>query len=276
MDLIPNYKMTQVEAWTLSVQQQLRSDLIFEINYSGTAAHHLPIYQNANRFAGDLIVNNNNPQFLNPSFGAIEYGTSNGNSVGHVGSAVLTRRMSHGFSAARHLFLCQSVGCVQHRAIHLRWRDHRPTPTSFNRTISARSGGGRTSISASSSRPTASGLSRTHFDSLALRNILGGWQVGGVWILQTGLPFTVTTSAGVFILVRVRRTAPETYIGNTGGDYNADGTNYDVPNVPSFGRHLSGKKKKDFLDGVFGPPAPLRPSSPPCPGGRRQPGAQHL
>ncbi len=53
----PNYKMTQVEAWTLSLQQQLKNDLIAEINYSGTEAHHLPIYQNANRFAGDLIVN---------------------------------------------------------------------------------------------------------------------------------------------------------------------------------------------------------------------------
>jgi len=63
--------MTQVEAWTLSIQQQVNSNLIFEINYSGTAAHHLPIYQNANRFAGDLIVNKGSPQFLNPSFGAI-------------------------------------------------------------------------------------------------------------------------------------------------------------------------------------------------------------
>jgi hypothetical protein len=40
-------------------------------------------------------------------------------------------------------------------------------------------------------------------------------------------------------------------IGNTGGDYNADGNNYDVPNVPAFGRHLAGKKKKDYLNGLF-------------------------
>ena len=32
-------------------------------------------------------------------------------------------------------------------------------------------------------------------------------------------------------------------IGNKGGDYNADGMNYDVPNVPSFGRHLRQNKK---------------------------------
>ena len=37
----PNYKLSQVEAWTLSVQQQLNRSTIMELNYSGTAAHHL-------------------------------------------------------------------------------------------------------------------------------------------------------------------------------------------------------------------------------------------
>ena len=49
--------------------------------------------------------------------------------------------------------------------------------------------------------------------------------------------------------------AGSTIIGNSGGDYNADGDNIDMPDVPAFGRHLSGKNKKDFLTGVFGPPA---------------------
>ena len=37
-------------------------------------------------------------------------------------------------------------------------------------------------------------------------------------------------------------------------DYNADGTNYDVPNAPTFGRHLSGQSKSAFLNGIFGSP----------------------
>jgi hypothetical protein len=72
-----------------------------------------------------------------------------------------------------------------------------------------------------------------------------------VWLTQTGLPFTVTTSAPFHPVFD----GSGNVIGNTGGDYNADGTNYDVPNVPSFGSHLSGKNKKDFLNGVFGPPS---------------------
>jgi hypothetical protein len=40
-------------------------------------------------------------------------------------------------------------------------------------------------------------------------------------------------------------------VGNTGGNYNADGDSLGVPMTPSFGSHLSGKKKADFLAGVF-------------------------
>ena len=83
-----------------------------EINYSGTAAHHLPIYQNANRFAGDLIVNKGDPQFLNPSFAAIEYGTSNGNSLAHVGSAAAYAAHVPWIGDARHLLLWQGTRCV--------------------------------------------------------------------------------------------------------------------------------------------------------------------
>jgi len=42
-----------------------------------------------------------------------------------------------------------------------------------------------------------------------------------------------------------------TIVGDAGGDYNADGTNYDVPNVPTFGRHLGGQSKSQFLNGIF-------------------------
>jgi hypothetical protein len=80
--------------------------------------------------------------------------------------------------------------------------------------------------------------------------------------LHTGLPFTVVTTAPFSPICSGNATpvnggcpAGSTIVGNSGGDYNADGDTMDIPNVPSFGRHLSGKYKKDFLNGVFGPPA---------------------
>ncbi len=239
--------MTQVEAWTVSVQQQLRSDLIAEINYSGTEAHHLPIYQNANRFAGDLIVNKGVPQFLNPSFGAVEYGTSNGNSVGHVVSALVSRRMSHGL-AMRGIYSIGKALDVYSTAQSLDGGTPFAT-TTIIQPDSFKAQRGRADFDIHQ-QFSADGIwiIPANYNSLVLKNILGGWQVGGIWLTQTGLPFTVSTSKAFEPVFD----SSGNVVGNTGGDFNADGNNYDVPNVPSFGRHLSGRNKKQFLTGIFG------------------------
>ena len=68
----------------MSWQQQLPMNLVFEANYSASAAHHLPIYnQDINRFNGDLIQNLGSFTRLNQNFGGINYATSNGNSIGN-------------------------------------------------------------------------------------------------------------------------------------------------------------------------------------------------
>lgn len=66
-------------------------------------------------------------------------------------------------------------------------------------------------------------------------------------VLQTGLPFTVYTSAPFAPVLN----SSGQVIGNSGGDYNADGFNYDVPNTPAFGNHLSGQSKSNFLNGLI-------------------------
>ena len=243
---VPDYKMTQVEAWTLSLQQQLTSSLVMEMNYSGTEAHHLPIYQNANRFAGDLIVNKGNPQFLNPSFGAIEYGTSNGNSIGNIGSALVTYRSSHGlmlrgtYSFAKALDVYSTAQSLDAGSI--------TTVTNIIQPDNFGAQRGRADFDIHQ-QFSADGVWTVpnHYGNAIERNILGNWQFGGVWIMQTGLPFTVFTSAPFAPVFD----ANGNVVGNTGGDYNADGNNYDVPGTPLFGNHLSGQGKRKFLDGLF-------------------------
>jgi hypothetical protein len=246
----PNYKMTQAEAWTLSLQQQLPYNLIVELNYSGTEAHHLPIYQDTNRFAGDLIVNKGNPQYLNPSFGDIEYGTSNGNSSGNFGSVIVTRRLSRGLSL-RGIYTYGKALDVYSTAQSIAG-GQTPTNTNIIQPDNFKAQRGRSDYDIHQ-QFSADGIwvIPANYDSAVLKNILGGWQLGGVWLLQTGLPFTVYTSAPFRPVFDLNGDV----IGNTGGDYNADGYNYDVPNVPSFGRHLSGRNKDEFLHGIFGPPS---------------------
>ncbi len=261
----PNYKFTQVDDWSLSLQQQLRSDLIFELNYSGTAAHHLPIYnQDINRFAGDLIQNKNSLNRLNPNFGDITYATSDGNSIGNFLSAVLTRRTSHGFGLRGIYTWGKALDVVSNSGSEGGLSGVIPNEASAiiqNGNYSAQRGRSDFDIRQQLS-VDGTWTVPNHYGNHLETAVLGGWQFAGVWILQTGLPFTVYNGAafspvcahnpGASCYDATNTFIPGSVItGDSGGDYNADGSNYDVPNVPTFGKHLSGQPHKKFLTGVF-------------------------
>jgi len=242
----PNYKLTQVLDWTLSVQQELKNNLIVEVNYSASAAHHLPIYQDINRFNGDEVINNGVLTRLNPNFGSVNYGTSNGNSIGNYGSVTVTRRIDHGLGL-RGIYTIGKALDVYSNAQSL---DSGSITTTTNIIQSQDFGAQRGRADFDIHQQLAmdgTWLVPGRYGNALERNVLGGWQFGSVWILQTGLPFTVYTSAAFNPVFN----SGGQIIGNTGGDYNADGSNYDVPNVPSFGAHLSGKHKSDYLHGLF-------------------------
>jgi len=260
----PNTKMTQVIEWSLSLQHQLRENLIVEANYSASAAHHLESYDpDINRFAGDKIVNNGQQMRLSPYFGGIAYAFTNGNSIGHYGSLMATRTYKHGF-ALRGIYTFAKTLDTMSNAQSLTegtfatnsYNDNVIETQNFNFQR------GRSDFDIHQ-QFTADGTWDVpkNYHSALLRNVLGGWQFGAKFIGQTGIPFTVYTSApfvpicsGGATLVNGGCPSGSTIVGDAGGDYNADGTNYDVPNVPSFGRHLSGRSKSQFLNGIFGSP----------------------
>ncbi len=252
----PDYNFTQVEEWTLSVERQLPRNLILELNYSGSAAHFLPVYNtDANGFAGDLIINKGKFTGLNPYLGTLTYASSSGNSNGNFGSAMLTLSPTSGLSlrgiytVGRALDTISNSGSLDGGSV---------TAVSSqiqNGDLEAQYGRADFDIH---QQFAADGTWTvpSSYSSPWERHILGGWQLGGLWLLQTGLPFTVYTSAP---FDPVFNSAGQV-IGNTGGDYNADGNNYDVPDTPSFGNHLSGQSYHKFLTGLF--PASAFPAPP--------------
>ena len=256
----PNMKMQQVEAWSLSVQQQLKSNLIVELNYSGTEAHHLLVFNSdINRFAGDLIQNNGQQKRLNPNFATTQFASSNGNSFGNYGSAQVVRTFTHGLSLRGVYTYGKGLDEISNASSI---SSQGPAGTNVIQSNNLKAQRGRADFDIRQ-QFSADGTwdVPNNYSSQALRYILGGWEFGGKWIGYTGLPFTVNTSQGFTpicsggaAVVNGGCPAGSTITGDAGGDFNADGTNYDVPNAPSFGRHLSGQSKKQFLTGVFGDP----------------------
>jgi len=81
-----------------------------------------------------------------------------------------------------------------------------------------------------------------------VRRVAGGWEVATTVILQSGRPFTVYTTAPFQPIVDSTGTVIGLQPGS--GDYNADGYNYDVPNMPS-GSFAGGHSRQDYLRGLF-------------------------
>jgi len=250
----PNYKLTSVTDWTLSLQQELPYNLAFELNYSGSTARHLPVYnQDLNRFAGDLIVNKGNLTRLNPNFNTIQYATSDANSFGSYGTAQLQRRFTHGvafrgiYTWGKALDVISTSGSLDSGAVTQNSNGgNQSGPIYVNGDYAAQRGRADFDIRQQFSADGTWTVPNS-YDALWKRAVLGGWQFGGVWLMQTGLPFTVYTSAPFSPVFN----AAGQVIGNAGGDYNADGSDYDVPNIPTFGSHLPGQGRKAFLNGLF-------------------------
>ena len=256
----PQYKMTQVLTWTLSWQQQLQRDLIVQANYSASAAHHLPIYnQDINRVAGDLVAHNGAFDRLNQNFGGMNYATSDGNSIGNYFSAMVTRLPSHGLAMSGIYTFGKAMDELSTSASLPGGNitsGNQNGPIIENGNLRFQRGRSDYDIRQEFTA-TGSWTVPSHYQNALENNILGGWEIGGAWIIDTGLPAWVTTNQSFSPVCSTGTPtggicpAGTTVVGNAGGNYNADGNSLGVPMTPSFGSHLSGKKKADFLTGVF-------------------------
>ncbi len=221
----------QVEVWSLSIQRQIRRNLLFEIDYFGSAGHHLSNLTDVNRYAGDLVANGGQQNRLNQSFGPIEYLRTDGNSIANLGSAMFTKRISHGYNV---------------RAIYT-WSKVLDSPSSSDDTgIGASNLVDAQNYKLMRGRADFDVRSRFTLDGVwTLPNpwkdgwkaaTIGGWGLGTIAILQSGTPFSVYST--------------NSYASGL-GDFNADGVNYDYPDTPSFGNHVSSPSKSKFLNGLF-------------------------
>jgi hypothetical protein len=66
-----------------------------------------------------------------------------------------------------------------------------------------------------------------------LHYVTDGWKPSAITILQSGQPFTVLNTAAYSA-----STVAGAGVTTSAGDYNADGTNSDLPNIPTYGYNI--------------------------------------
>jgi hypothetical protein len=246
--------------WFFGIQVSPAHDTVIEADYMGSVGRHLYNVIDRNRFAGDLILNQNTLHRFNPYFTSVNYADNSGSSSYNGLTLSLRKIFSQGvtFQAA------YTFG----RAIDFINAQGAGSGSVYAPVIDAYDVNRQRGLSDNDVRHKLAFNFVVNLPSLRqspwlVRNTIGGWELSSLAVLQTGLPYTVHTTA-VFQPVWNDPSCATTVtpacqvVGNTGGDYNADGFNYDVPNTPSFG---GGKtySRSQFLTGTFQPsdfPAP--------------------
>ena len=230
----------RTHVWMLALQKDLGRNLIFEADYNGTHSDHLYVQTDVNRYPGDLIQHAGVQTRLNPNFGEIDFGRTIGIADGQYATLMISKQMSHNW---------------QMRAIYTFGKATDDLSSNDNGT------GNSESVINSLNVPAQHGLAdfdvarRFALDSvwavpMPFRNgiaktVLGGWQVSGIMVLQSGTPFTVYTSAPFAPIIT---NGVVTGLKPGSGDFNADGYNYDVPNAPAAGAVQTGNRS-DFTKG---------------------------
>ena len=230
--------------YSFSVERRLPGQLVASVGYSGSQSFDQLTGcgtaqgcegTDVNRFAGDLIVNENVLTRLNPSFGSIQYTTNGVETTYNALVTSLERRFSSRgvFTAAyTHSSGWWNGGRYpDQNSISQYWQ-----PMIFN-------------------APNRFSLSGSYFvgtpkiSSRPVAYLARGWQLSSTTILQSGYPFSVYTGAPFQPIQDDSGTVIGLQPGS--GDFNADGYNYDFPNAPSFGYNVSSRNRQSYLNGLF-------------------------
>lgn len=225
----PNFQIPYDLNWFQGVQYQATTNWLFEVDYLGSAAHHLAWINNINRFPGDLLANG---QFhgYNQSFYNISYLQSQANSSFNALSLQANHRMSNHVSLSAVYTWSKTIDDAStdgNDPVDIQNRRLERALSNFDHAQKFTAYGTWT-------LPELQGSNRF------LQGVAGGWQVTPLLVLQSGAPFNIFCGSSF-----------DFQNPSQGCDWNADGTNNDRPNAPSFGLRIAGPNNSKFINGVF-------------------------
>jgi hypothetical protein len=248
----PNLQSPRADIWAFTLERKISARYVASVGYSGSHTYNLVGNNNMsgivsygvdiNAYAGDLIDHNSLvPTRLNPSFGQIVY--SDNNRYGNYEALIFNfrGRFARGFFNASYTRSSSKDDAGQYPTALNPSQYYGPSPwdvpnrfsLTFNYSLRGLNGG--------------RGL---------VGHVTGGWGLSGNSIYQTGYPFTVVNTASFLPL----KNGSGQFIGYApgSGDYNADGDNFDYPDVSSY---KQGTSRSAFLNGIFSPGQFTAPST---------------
>ena len=241
--IVSNLDQPRTHVFMLSLQRDIGHGLIAEADYNGSHSSNLYVQTDVNRFPGDLILNQGTQTRLNPNFGAIIFGRTIGIADGHYGTLMLSKRLSHSW---------------QLRGIYTFGKATDDTSSNDNGTDNGEAVINPLNVAFQHGRSDYSVSKRFTIDSVVevpsgffknsfAKSVLGGWRMSNILVLQSGIPFSVFTSAPFNPILDAGGNVVGLQPGS--GDFNADGYGFDLPNAPAAGTVHTGNRS-NFLNGI--------------------------
>jgi hypothetical protein len=224
-----NMKAPLATNYVIGLEHQLPWNLVAGANYSGSLSYDALNGTNVNRFNGALLPSNTGPTVLNTSYGSINY-VNNANRATY-NAMILSLR---GRAGARGSFQGSYTLSKANDFPEAGTRFDQdagfniPDPTAYFSYYGPANYDVRQRFSFSGAY-TLPGLRRG-----IGRVLTGGWEASSIIAVQSGTPFWVIDNRSFA----------------AGGDYNADGVNFDIPDAAT--QNFTGShSKQQFINGLF-------------------------
>ncbi len=239
----PNLKAGNTMNYTATLERGLGPNFSVAAGYSGShsndlytdfAGHTTNAFYGVdiNNFPGSLIANGGKLVRLNPNFGSIRY-TVNGPTSTY--NAFITefkgRILHHGFINASYTHSSS-------------YDDAGTYPTVQSNSLDYGQYWAHSNWDTPNRLSIAVGYELPHMHSGPdfLREFTNGWKPSVITILQSGTPFTVLNTAAY----KSTLVAGSPVTSSASGDYNADGVNSDLPNVPTYGYKIATSRNAEL------------------------------
>ncbi|HLK67483.1 MAG TPA: carboxypeptidase regulatory-like domain-containing protein [Bryobacteraceae bacterium] len=185
-----NNKNSMMEQWNLQVQREVVNNTVFSIAYVGAAGHHLVDYWNEN----NQLFNTPNGTRLFPNLGSVTVEAARGNSIYHGLQTELTRRFSKGLQFTASYTFSRTIddgggafgAAGPQDFLNLALERARADQDVRSRFV----------LSGVYELPFGKGRKMGAHLNRAEDAVLGGWQLNGIWTVQSGLPFGVGSPGG--------------------------------------------------------------------------------
>jgi carboxypeptidase family protein len=189
----PDFRDGYAQQWNLNIQQQLKNDYVLEVSYVGSKGTHLVIKRDINQappVVGQKDQNVNRPF---PSLRSLSRVESSGSSIHHALQTKFSKRFGNGLQFVNSYTFGKTIDTVSDTEGTIQnaydiARDRGVSDFDVKHTLTT---SWTYDLPFGKGRPFANNL------ATAADKFIGGWQLSGILLVRSGLPFSVNQQQNV-------------------------------------------------------------------------------